>query len=408
MPHGESDDSSVDEQYEDDHGASSKGNKPWVPAIEDPNYFEDLSPEEIYDSFFSIRRMGFIANRIIRKLNETKHIVSSKILEKRKKLKAVQRKQFEQLSPAGVEYLKVLLKMEIAALKNSAQNVEAGLNPSPSVKARLAHLADDHAACEILGKIYATDSSIRTLELWKTLAQEYVNNHLWQPKRGFIDERVVDIDPSRVPEEKFTPESLRSVFSRLRIEFTKTVLKFQTAIKTANSREALDTEFWERYARHDKAIYYIYQLFHDRSNQDCLMIDSALSRTDIDMELAATALGYQSNHRKRDREAAIAADDALGDEPMEFIDGNESSAVKRARGDDFSGSPDEIAWQASVKKDRAIANYYKRLCINNDIKFYQELLSKENVGEAMKRNVKAKVNMLLIKKVEDRYDDLTF
>ena len=111
-PHAaaESDDSSVEENY-DDENAQAKGTKPWVPAIEDPNYFEDLSPEEIYDSFFSIRRMGFIANRIIRKLNETKHIVSSKILEKRKKLKAVQRKQFEQLSPAGVEYLKVLLKM---------------------------------------------------------------------------------------------------------------------------------------------------------------------------------------------------------------------------------------------------------------------------------------------------------
>lgn len=92
-------------------GMIMKGNKPWVPAIDDQNYFEDLLPEEIYDSFFSIRRMGFIANRIIRKLNETKHIVSSKILEKRKKLKALQRKQFEQLSPAGVEYLKVLLKM---------------------------------------------------------------------------------------------------------------------------------------------------------------------------------------------------------------------------------------------------------------------------------------------------------
>jgi DNA polymerase III alpha subunit len=111
MAHQESDDSSVEEQYDDEGQGGAKGNKPWVPAIEDPNYFEDLSPEEIYDSFFTIRRMGFIANRIIRKLNETKHIVSSKILEKRKKLKAIQRKQFEQLSPAGVEYLKVLLKM---------------------------------------------------------------------------------------------------------------------------------------------------------------------------------------------------------------------------------------------------------------------------------------------------------
>lgn len=112
-PAQESDDSSGEENFDmaEDQTMAVKGNKPWVPAIEDPNYFEDLSPEEIYDSFFNIRRMGFIANRIIRKLNETKHIVSSKILEKRKKLKAVQRKQFEQLSPAGVEYLKVLLKM---------------------------------------------------------------------------------------------------------------------------------------------------------------------------------------------------------------------------------------------------------------------------------------------------------
>lgn len=114
---GGSDDSSDDEPRVSSstlpvhNGDGSKGNKPWVPAIDNPNYFEALTPGEIYDSFFNIRRMGFIANRIIRKLNETKHIVSSKILEKRKKLKALQRKQFEQLSPAGVEYLKVLLKM---------------------------------------------------------------------------------------------------------------------------------------------------------------------------------------------------------------------------------------------------------------------------------------------------------
>ncbi|RYH21471.1 hypothetical protein EON65_20635 [archaeon] len=82
-----------------------------IPAIEDPNYFEELPPEEIYDSFFSIKRMGFLANRIIRKLNDTKYIISShKILEKRKKFKLIQRKQFEQLSPSGVEYLKVLMK----------------------------------------------------------------------------------------------------------------------------------------------------------------------------------------------------------------------------------------------------------------------------------------------------------
>jgi len=501
-PAQESDDSSGEENFDmaEDPNLAVKGNKPWVPAIEDPNYFEDLSPEEIYDSFFNIRRMGFIANRIIRKLNETKHIVSSKILEKRKKLKAVQRKQFEQLSPAGVEYLKVLLKMEIAALKNSAQTVMEGLNPNTNIKCRLAHLAEDPNSAEILNKIYATDSSIRTLELWKTLAQDFVNNPIWQPKRLYErigDERLIDVYPGVLSSESYSPESLRSVFSRLRIEFTRTVLKFQTAPKVTNSREMLDAEFWERYAKHDKAIYYIYQLFHDRSSAECLMIDAALSRTDFDVELLTNNLVYasaaasvhnsglrstsagptsggpngggvggpssSSSHAivtgmKRDREAAIAAEDHMVDESLEILEltggGGGSNGVgsggvssggmlsvpggvsggvgigsngnggitgpggvnmtndgmlKRARVEEFTGgSPEEISWQATVKKDRAIANYYKRLSINNDIRFHQDMLTKENVGEAMKRNIKAKINMLLLKKVEDRYDDLTF
>ena len=156
--------------------------------------------------------------------------------------------------------------------KKSAQNV-AGVNPSPSAKARLANLADDRAACEVIANIYATDlgeDSGSGLCEQSALAAA--------PKQGFIDERVVNIDPSRAPEEKFTPESLRSVFSRLRIKFTKTVLKFQTAIKTTNSRETLDTEFWESYARHDEAIYYIYKLFHDHFNQEMRIVMRIVSR----------------------------------------------------------------------------------------------------------------------------------
>lgn len=69
---------------------------------------------------------------------------------------------------------------------------------------------------------------------------------------------------------------------------------------------------------------------------------------------------------------------------------------------------DEHSWQAGVRKDRAISNYYKRLTINNDIKFYLDLSNRELVGEAIKRNAKTKMNALLMKKIEDRYDDLNF
>ncbi len=77
-------------------------------------------------------------------------------------------------------------------------------------------------------------------------------------------------------------------------------------------------------------------------------------------------------------------------------------------GNNNNNSFQQLAWQTSIRKDRAIANYYKRLTINADIKFYQELLTRENIGEAIKRNAKTKVNMLLMKKIEDRYDDLSF
>lgn len=289
-------------------------------------------------------------------------------------------------------------------MKNSPQYIEP---TTPSIKCRLAHLAEDPASADILGKIYATDSSIRTLDYWKTLAIDYVNNIAWQPKRSFLDERVIDIDPSRCPDDKFTPESLRSVFSRLRIDYTRTILKFQASLKQGTQREVLDTEFWERYAKHDKSLYYIYQLFFDKiATNDYLMIDAALSRTDVDLDLTNSALNYPPFPlgRKRDRHDLGDDDDAAVAMDLMEVDGSN----KRMREDFYLGSsnPDEIAWQAAVRKDRAIGHYYRRMTINNDIKFHMDLLTKENVGEAMKRNIKAKMNMLLLKKVEDRYDDL--
>lgn len=79
--------------------------------------------------------------------------------------------------------------------------------------------------------------------------------------------------------------------------------------------------------------------------------------------------------------------------------------AKRFR-EEINGTPEEILWKTAMRKDRAIANYYRRLSINNDIQFYQELLQIESIGEAMKRNIKNKLNILLTKKVEDRYEDL--
>lgn len=58
------------------------------------------------------------------------------------------------------------------------------------------------------------------------------------------------IVPARAPEEKFTSESRRSVLSRLRIDYTKALLKFTSNIRITVPVvcESLDQECWERYA----------------------------------------------------------------------------------------------------------------------------------------------------------------
>lgn len=219
-----------------------------------------------------------------------------------------------------------------------------------------------------------------------------------------------------------TAESLRSAFSRLRIDYTKALLKFHSAPKASLTPEGLDVEFWERYAKHDKGLYYVYLLFKGRTEQDCLIVDMALSRTDNELDHVLQT--YNSNvptlGSKRDHSMLSSAQlnvPSLGvhheDEVLMMVDGDHVSALAgmsmalHGRGS-REELGDEPAWQAAVRKDRAISNYYKRLSINHDVRFYLDLLLKDTTGEAMKRNIRNKINTLLLKKVEDRYDDLSF
>ena len=71
---------------------------------------------------------------------------------------------------------------------------DSSLNPNASVKCRLAHLALDINTSNILSRIYDTDAvGIQTLELWKVLALDYVNNPMWQPRRAVNDDRLLDL-----------------------------------------------------------------------------------------------------------------------------------------------------------------------------------------------------------------------
>lgn len=106
------------------------------------------------------------------------------------------------------------------------------------------------------------------------------------------------------------------------------------------------------------------------------------------------------------RDAAVHIDENM--HIQHLIDVNEHTSKRsRGGGEEFAGgSSEDILLRTAMRRDRAVANYYKRLTINNDILFFQDMLSMESLNEAMKRNIKNKLAILLVKKQEDRYDDV--
>jgi len=394
-------------------GTEGKGGKLWVPSIEDPAYFEAMSGEDIYDSFFRIRRMGYIANRTIRRLVDTKHIVSSHILEKRKKFKAVQRQQFEQISPSGLEYLKVLLRAEILLLKNQK---DRNLNPSPSIKCRLAHLALDINSSSILARIYdeATPLNILTLELWKVLATDYVNNPMWQPSRAVNDSRLLEIDPSRAPDEKMSPEAVRSVFTHLRIDYSKAIFKFASAIAVDGPHhpDQMIFDFWERWAKHDTTLFYLYMLFKDRVHiEDTLLVDPALMKQPSvvpNLSLEGMAEEYEDGILE-DAELAELREESLA--AGEIID-EESQAVKRMRLEGGAAAPPELTTvQGAIIRDTAVANYCQRQTFNSEMNFFLDMMDPsvtELIGEQLQNHFMQSFESLLTTKMEDDYADIIY
>jgi len=408
-------------------GSEGKGSKLWVPLIEDPAYFEAMSAEEIYDSFFRIRRMGYIANRTIRRLVDTKHIQSSHILEKRKKFKSIQRRQFEQMTPSGLEYLKVLLRAEALMLKNQK---DRHLTPSASIKCRLAHMALDINSSTILARIYdiTTPINIVTLEMWKILAADYVNNPMWQPSRAIDDNRLMEIDPSRAPDEKMSPEAVRAVFTNLRIDYSKALFKFSSALAVDGPHhpDQMIFDFWERWAKHDTTLFYLYMLFNkDRPLiDDCLLIDPSLMKQQstailMPMERMESFAGGEDIVRIEEEEdddelEELRAAAAHHHHGLDITTDDDGQAAKRMRLESINKNtiPAELTGpQGAIIRDTAVANYCQRKTFNNEISFYLDMMDPtmtELIGENLQNHFMANFETLLATKMEDDYGDIIY
>ncbi len=223
--------------------------------------FSTMDGGAIHDHL-CVKGHGHVANRLLKELVSLAHIPDvphNKKLISTKKAKPPQRQDFINLgngSGDGLRYARTYLTTEFLRLNSPSPAPAVDVldltngNASANLKARIALLALDHGASQLLETIFggATKASRRamlddksngrTINLWGRLATEWINNPDWHPIADVDDSRVSSIDPSNAPPEPISPEALRSLFSKLRTDYSKAHANFHRSGNIAVSLQS--------------------------------------------------------------------------------------------------------------------------------------------------------------------------
>eukprot|EP01040_Poterioochromonas_malhamensis_P015360 gene15360-17180_t len=214
--------------------------------------WEKLSLEEIYDFLNPLASSTEKGSR--KKLNDTciakigctanaliKEMVVSKYLDKKnQKMQKVlrnsvrdnQRKEFCVPVNGKIEFVRTFLAERIIQLKDTSGEAITKAQYTANLLARVIMLIADENSLLLLQEIFRgpakesqrlflDNKDERTIGKWRAIADEYFNNQDWRPENALTYcTYVSDLDPSQCPESPWSPESLRSTFSKLRTEFT--------------------------------------------------------------------------------------------------------------------------------------------------------------------------------------------
>ena len=239
---------------------------------------------EIYDRLVKKgNKLGHQGNKMVRLLHRSGFVPESvgTILGKSKREKEAQRELFVNLSEEGLSFLRdEMTKFFESTEVPNESSLDVG-DVSKNTRARVWHLADDPRAAGYLEVIFGgvgkaarraqlDDKSTRTINNWKILCDEFLNSPAWCPDNPFEDcPRLVDIDPFHPPPTPFEAEELRSLFSKMRSQYSIFNNNFHRSGELVEGEGDGDDEFFEKFAGKDVVYLYAHKLFAGRPPKFC-------------------------------------------------------------------------------------------------------------------------------------------
>ena len=221
-------------------------------------------------------RMGIHGNKMIRLLKDRKFLSPStqNTIGKNKKQRSEQRSAFVLMPAAGVELLRSEMQ-KYTTRCDSADDLLQGLDEydiPKSLRARAWHLADDPRAVSYLEVIFGgvnkkarrahlDDKTQRNHTYWGDLCEEFFNNPEWQPQNPFSDSRVEDLKPENPPPEPYAPEELRSLFSKMRSQYSIFNDRYHRSGQLESGNGDGDDEFFDKFCGRDVVYFYAHLLF---------------------------------------------------------------------------------------------------------------------------------------------------
>jgi hypothetical protein len=240
--------------------------------------WKKLSGGEIFDRLVKKgNKLGIQGNKLLKMLTRTKFITSDvgTVLGKNNRDRRSQREHFANISEEGLS----LLQEHMVTFYASPPSLDVG-DISKNLRARAWHLADDAQATGYLEVIFGgvgkaarraevDDKVTRTLGNWKHLCDNFFNSDSWTPQNCFDNTRVSEICPSRPPEVPFSPEELRSLFSKMRSQYSLFNDRYHRSGQLVDGEGDGDDDFFSNFAGSDAVYLYAHLLFKGQPPKFC-------------------------------------------------------------------------------------------------------------------------------------------
>mmetsp|Transcript_1450 Transcript_1450/g.2372 ORF Transcript_1450/g.2372 Transcript_1450/m.2372 type:complete len:379 (+) Transcript_1450:66-1202(+) len=255
-----------------------------------------LNAGEIYDRLTQKgARLGTQANKMIRLLKKDKYLSEgfANVVGKTKPERELQRAAWVSMPTEALDKLRAAMHKFANGVSDDEDGnpLDAGDIPK-NLRARAWHLADDPQSVGYLEVIFGgvskkerraqlDDKATRSEAQWAHVCSEFFNNESWKPDNPFQDTRLLEIDPSKPPEEPYQPEVLRKFFSAMRTQYSIFNDRYHRSGHLEEGDGDGDDDFFDNFARGDTVYLYAHKLFQGQPPKFCTRDISINQQSDV-------------------------------------------------------------------------------------------------------------------------------